>query len=103
MGRIRSLALSDPLPMCRWHIAMLLGNTAVKADDADAHVAILFQMLDDESPLVVGWAIASLAILGEKFSSRRPEIVRRLQALPGKSKAIEARRRKALKTLRGIG
>ncbi len=98
--QLRELALKDEVPMVRWHIAMIFGNTTGK--EVDDVVSVLFHLLEDESVFVVSWSIVSLCILGGKYESKRREIIEKVEALKDfNSIAIRTKVKKAINVLKG--
>ena len=101
MPQLISVSMNDKIPMVRWHLAMILGNTASAAEETRPVVSALFRLLKDESVLVRSWAISSLCIVGIRDKRRRRKIIDSLAALQhDKSIAIRVRAVKALKVLR---
>ncbi|MEA4908473.1 MAG: hypothetical protein GYA17_10285 [Chloroflexi bacterium] len=96
LPRCLDLALDDPLPMVRWHMAMLLGNLPASPRALD----VLLRMLDDPSALVTSWAITSLVRLARRLPPRRAEIAGRLRRLGDDPRAsVRNRAAKALQAL----
>ena len=99
--QLRKLALEDEVPMVRWHIAMIFGNTT-GGKEIDDVVSVLFHLLEDESVFVVSWSIVSLCILGGKYKSKRREIIEKVEALKDSSSiAIRTKVKKAINALKG--
>ena len=100
LPRLYHLGLSDPVPMVRWHVAMILGNSGVTGGQADEALAALLQLLDDGSVFVKSWAIVSLTVLGRDHPPYRPQIIERFSRLrDDPSIAIRSKIRKALDVL----
>jgi len=100
MPRLISLSASDRIPMVRWHLAMIFGNTAFTVGDIEPIVFALQRLLKDESVFVGSWAISSLCLIGRRDNRRRRKIIRAIKALQqDKSIAIRARAAKALRAL----
>lgn len=98
-GLIR-IAADDPLPMVRWHLAMLLGHLAGTETDHERIYHALLARLEDESVFTISWAIVSLCILvrcNPSYAQRSVTAIRRLTAHP--SKAVKAKVRHALPLL----
>jgi len=92
------MATHDPVPMVRWHIAMIFGNLPLPAESVDEIISVLFRMLEDASIFVQSWAIVSLTILGRQYTPIRSGIVDRIRLLLNdRSVAI---RSKAIKSVR---
>jgi hypothetical protein len=93
-------AMRDPVPMVRWHLAMVLGDLAIYPENIDQIYLNLVSMLADDSVFVRSWVITSLTIIGRLYPARRERIVRLLAPLAkDKSVAIRTRTRKAMDTL----
>jgi HEAT repeat protein len=93
--------MNDKIPMVRWHLAMILGNTASPAEETRPVISALLRLLKDESVIVRSWAISSLCIVGRRDKGRRRKIIDSIAALQhDKSIAIRVRAVKALKVLR---
>ncbi len=96
-----SLSMRDSVPMVRWHLAMVFGNTAFAVKDIEPVVTALFRLLADESVFVRSWAVSSLCIIGKRDKHRRGEIIDAIKVLrDDKSLAIRVRAAKALRVLR---
>jgi HEAT repeat protein len=97
-SRLIKLALEDNMPMVRWHLAMIFGNLRLREKENDTIIETLFTLLGDESDFVKCWAIASLAIIGERVKKKRNAIVKELKRIrKGQSRAVMTRVNKALK------
>jgi len=96
LPRFIAIARSDPIPMVRWHMAMLLGDLIIIESAVDEIQHILHQLLRDNSPFVRSWAISSLTILGRKYPRNREGILTRIAALHlDNSIAVQHRAHKA--------
>lgn len=94
------LARQDPLPVVRFHLAMLFGNLVIYEQQAEAIQSVLLEMLGDESTFTKSWAISSLTILGRKYPHMREVILQKLAPyLSDKSIAVRSRIKKALMLL----
>jgi HEAT repeat protein len=92
----------DPIPMVRWHLAMILGYLALDEDRVDRILPCLLSLLTDSSPFVRSWAISSLCLVARKHPRRQARIVRRLVSLRrDASKAVRVRSQKAALVLTG--
>ena len=101
MPQLISLSVNDRIPMVRWHLAMIFGNTASTVEDNKPAVSALLRLLKDESVIVRSWAISSLCIIGRRDKRRRRRIIDAIGTLQhDKSVAIRARTAEALKVLR---
>jgi hypothetical protein len=97
LQRLIELGIKDPVPMVKWHIAMIFGNLTVTDAQQDMIYETLLRMLKDKSVFVRSWSIVSLTILGRKDTEKRPEMIRKLNLLQkNKSKAIQNKVKKAL-------
>jgi hypothetical protein len=93
--------MNDRIPMVRWHLAMIFGNTASTVEDNKPAISALLRLLKDESVIVRSWAISSLCIIGRREKRRRRRIIDAIGTLQhDKSVAIRARTAEALKVLR---
>jgi HEAT repeat protein len=91
------LAENEPVPMVKMHLAMIFGHLAVYEDALEQLISALNDLLDDKSVFTRSWAIASLCIIGRKYSRECRQIVERLSQLQGdQSIAIRSRVKKAL-------
>ncbi|MGA2239239.1 MAG: HEAT repeat domain-containing protein [Candidatus Bathyarchaeia archaeon] len=101
MPQLISLSMNDRIPMVRWHLAMIFGNTASTVEDNKPAISALLRLLKDESVIVRSWAISSLCIIGRREKRRRRRIIDAIGTLQhDKSVAIRARTAEALKVLR---
>lgn len=90
-------ARRDPLPMVRWHLAMLFANLLGEAGSMQAITETLLQMLQDESVFVRSWVISSLAIVARLYPHTRDGILNDIERLRSdRSIAIRARAGKAI-------
>jgi hypothetical protein len=63
LNTLIDVSANDPVPMVRWHLAMLLGHLVGTDADHDQIYKALLAMLEDESVFTVSWTIVSLCIL----------------------------------------
>ncbi len=97
---ILEVAGNDPVPMVRWHLAMVLGHLAMYSESHALMVRVLFEMLGDESVFVRSWVITSLAIFGRKYPDLQEQIMGSIAPfLRDPSAALRTRARKALEVL----
>jgi HEAT repeat protein len=90
----------DPLPMVRWHMAMIYADLALFEQEVVVLTQKLLEMLDDTSVFVRSWAISSLCIIAKLYPASNAEITSRISAYSqDESIAIRARVRKALEAL----
>lgn len=100
MQQLIGVAKSDPVPMVRFHLAMLFGNLLVYEDQVETIKTVLLEMLGDESAFTRNWVISSLCILGRKYPREREVILQALSPyLSDASIAIRSRTEKALALL----
>jgi HEAT repeat protein len=98
------MATHDPVPMVRWHIAMIFGNLRLPAESNEEIIPVLFRMLGDSSVFVKSWAMVSLAILGRQHESIRKMIADQIRPLLNDhSVAIRSKAIKAVKILENDG
>jgi HEAT repeat protein len=91
---------ADPLPMVRWHLAMLLGHLAVYRDQVQAITGILQELLRDPSAFVRSWAVTSLCTIGRLYPERANGLLGDVAALHGDpSAAVRHRANRALRLL----
>jgi HEAT repeat protein len=90
----------DPIPMVRWHLAMLLGNLATEGASLGEIVDTLLALLADPSPFVKSWAISGLCQIGRRYPERQGKIMEELAPL-GRDPSIAVRHRaeKAMRLL----
>ncbi len=94
------LAEEDPVPMVRWHLAMVLGYLLVYPQNFESIYIVLVRMLADESVFVRSWVITSLTIAGRLYPDKCEQIVQMMVPLrKDKSVAIRTRAKKALDSL----
>ncbi len=94
------LARTDPLPMVRWHMAMILTNLLPIHKNNEQIESALSGMLQDRSAIVRSWAVSGLCILGRKYTDKRRYIIASLSGLErDPSIAVRHRAAKALRYL----
>ena len=94
-------ALTDELPMVRWHMAMIFGCLDPTITAINWIVNTLIQMLGDESIFVRSWVISSLCILGKQVPEKVDDILINLRQMEKyESPAIRSRIRKGVEYLR---
>ncbi len=69
------VARRDPVPMVRWHLAMVLGNLANEKSNAATCARTLLALLEDPSPFVRSWAISGLCQVARIFPARSGRIL----------------------------
>jgi len=90
----------DPVPMVRWHVAMILTNLTGFQECVGSAATALVHLLNDESAFVRSWALTGLCMVGRAYARRRPAILRRLASLQNdKSIAVRVRATKAVALL----
>jgi HEAT repeat protein len=90
----------DPVPMVRWHLAMVLGHMAGHWEEAPQAASVLLECLQDPSAFTVSWTIVSLCIFARLYPDLQDPIMSKLSELlnhPGT--AIRTRAQKAVQTL----
>jgi hypothetical protein len=95
---LSELGARDPVPMVRWHMAMILGNLVYPESQAGKILSALLKMLEDDSVFVKSWALTELAILGRKYPRTRKKILRSVR--PFSRDASVSVRGKASKVVR---
>lgn len=92
--------LEDPVPMVRFHLAMLLGHLVGSDTDHELLLRALLDCLEDESVFTVSWAIVSLCILARHDSSYMRMVGDALRSLSNhESTVVHAKVRHALPLL----
>jgi len=95
LGAFVSQAKSDPVPMVRWHLAMILGNLAADREHMPICTRGLLGLLRDHSPFVKSWAISGLCQIGRGFPARRARILSAIAPLAN-DPSIAVRHRAAM-------
>jgi hypothetical protein len=72
---IEHALIDDPVPMVRWHMAMVMGHMALDWEDPASASAILCGCLQDSSVFVVSWVIVSLCIYAKIYPAQLEAIV----------------------------
>ena len=94
------MATHDPVPMVKWHIAMIFGNLPLPMDSVEEVIQVLFRMIEDPSVFVKSWALVSPTILGRQHKSMRKVIADYIRPLLNDhSVAIRSKAIKAVKIL----
>jgi len=100
LNKLVDQSTQDPLPMVRWHLAMIFANLSVYEEIIDTLAVSLFRLLDDDSVFVKSWAISGLTIIGKHYPHLHGKVIERVKLLRiDGSKAIQTRVRKALDVL----
>ncbi len=95
------LALTDPVPMVRWHIPMIFASIDVWGESEREVFSTLFRLLADKSVFVKSWTVAALVVLARKREVWREETLLRLEALTrDPSVSVRSRAAKAVDILR---
>ena len=90
----------DPVPMVRWHIAMIFGHLALYEEHTDQLTRALLDYLQDTSVFVKSWSIVSLCIIGRIYSSENKRIIEAVVPLEWDSSvAIRSKVKKAIPLL----
>jgi hypothetical protein len=91
---------SDPIPMVRWHLAMVIGYIALDVQDPEGASNLISDRLSDTSVFVVSWAIVSLCIYARLYPDLRERMLNQLAAVgASESIAIRSKVQKALHLL----
>jgi hypothetical protein len=94
------MACDDPVPMVRWHMAMMFGNLATTEEEAKEMLQPLSALLGDSSVFAQSWAIVSLVLIGKKFVWLRGDALAKITALQySPSKAIRTKVATAMRVL----
>lgn len=100
LDQMAAQSAEDPLPMVRWHLAMIFANLSYYEEQIERLSSALFRLLDDSSVFVKSWAISGLTIIGKRYPGLRAKVTEEIKALrTERGKAIQARVRIALDTL----
>jgi HEAT repeat protein len=100
LSQLMQMARHDPVPMVRWHAAMILTNLLALGQNSDKVTATLVALLVDPNAFVKSWAITGLCILGRKYPKTRKRIIASLSDLQrDASIAVRHRATKALRLL----
>lgn len=95
-------ARSDPLPMVRFHMAMILGSLATFDEVLGRLTAALHPLLQDESAFVRSWAVVGLCLVVRRKPSRGAAVLRWIGELRSdESIAVRTRARMAMAVLTG--
>jgi HEAT repeat protein len=104
LPQFMEMAVSDGVPMVKWHLAMIFGNLTVSEEKVSLVISTLFRMLEDKSVFVRSWSMVSLTILGRTYRSERKRIAGKIRSLQyDGSIAIRSKVMKALKVLENDG
>ncbi len=76
-----SIAKNDPVPMVRWHVAMIFGHLACEEGLEKKTVPVLLVLLEDESVFVKSWAIVSLCILARMYPVWNEPVLNRITSM----------------------
>jgi len=71
----------------RWHVAQMLPRFALSADEQAVAVALLYEYLNDRSPIVQTFALDALTTFAQRDSALRSEVVRLLHQAQGTERA----------------
>jgi hypothetical protein len=100
LEKIVQILSADPVPMVRWHLAMLLGHLAATHDKHSVIYNSLVDRLGDESVFTVSWTIVSLCIMARLNPAYADSVTSEVQSLARHpSKAVQTRVRNALPLL----
>ncbi|TET29808.1 MAG: HEAT repeat domain-containing protein [Candidatus Heimdallarchaeota archaeon] len=95
------LAENDPVPMVRWHLAMIFGRMIFSKEYTEKVIPTLLEILKEDSVFVISWAIVSLTIIGQKYPNKKTKILSGIEQLRSQpSKAIQSKIRNAVAVLR---
>jgi HEAT repeat protein len=87
---IKEAMLSDPIPMVRWHLAMVLGHLAIDLENPEEACDLLVDCLSDSSVFFVSWAIVSLCIYASLYPDLQEEVLDQIASL-GSSPSVAIR------------
>jgi HEAT repeat protein len=93
-------ARRDPVPMVRWHLAMVFGNLGGSGQNIELSTRTLLALLGDRSPYVKSWAISGLCQIGRRIPAERARILVAVSPLAkDPSIAVRNRASRALRLL----
>jgi siroheme synthase len=93
-------ATQDEVGMVRWHLAMILGHTAIYSETVRSAKDTLLELLSDQNALVRSWAITSLCIISRLHPEHTPQIVEAVTRMRrDRSAAVAKRARKAVELM----
>jgi hypothetical protein len=91
---------SDPIPMVRWHLAMVIGHLALDVQDPEGAFHLLSDRLVETSVFVVSWVIVSLCIYARLYPDLREGILDQVTRLgANESAAIRSKVQNAMRLL----
>lgn len=94
------MASHDEVGMVRWHLAMILGHTAMHSETIGPARDALLELLSDRNALVRSWAITSLCIIGRLHPEHAPQIVESFSRMRrDRSAAVAKRARRAVELM----
>jgi HEAT repeat protein len=97
---LASQARRDPVPMVRWHLAMVLANLAYEKSLAAECTQTMLALLEDGSPFVRSWAISGLCQVGRLYPARGARVLSAIARLKDDpSIAVRHRAAKAVSVL----
>jgi hypothetical protein len=100
LPQLMRIAKEDPVPMVRWHMAMIFGHLAVFPKHTPFLCGMLLSQLEDPSVFTQSWAIVSLCILARQNARLTDRIVKAVAKLSqSQSAAIRSKVKKALPLL----
>ena len=100
LSQVLSASRLDPLPMVRWHLALIFGHLAGSESAVETLIAALLPLLMDKSVFTASWAIVSLCIIGRKYPAQKERIIPQIAALQGHSStALQSKVNHAMRLL----
>ena len=100
LPQILQFAENDPVPMVRWHLAMVLGHISMIDGIVEEITATLLRLLAEKSVFTQSWAIVSLCIVARQHPATVDRITPAISKLSDSpSKAIQAKVRYAMPLL----
>lgn len=97
-------AVSDEVPMVRWHLAMLLTHVSTLPRAVSIATPTLLRLLHDRSPFVRSWAITGVALNAQRRPTSAPAAVRAISPLTrDPSPAVAKRAQTAVRALTDPG
>ena len=100
LDRLMHIAYADPIPMVRWHLAMLLGHLSIVEQRRGKIQEALSTLLEDRSVFVVSWVIASLSVIASQDPQSAEQITKLIAPFQrSQSAALRTRARTALQAL----
>ena len=96
--QLMALAATDTVPQVRWHIAEILGNVPLSAEQIERIIPILIEYLNDKSKIVKYCTAQTLGVIGQA-GPLKEDIADRIIDLKPVSKSLDKAVTQALRNL----